>query len=153
MDRDRQQGFSMIELMVVLVIVGILSATISLSIKPAPQERLRKDAQRLVQLLQIAQAEARADGRPISWQADGQGFGFSRLNDAGTGTEHFAEDPQLRPRSWDSAPVKVRTTPTPRLVLGSEWISTPWQVQLSDGQHRVSIRRSATGQMQVVNES
>ena len=79
----KQQGFTLIELMVVLVIIGIASAAISLTIKPDPLHLLRKDAERLSQLLQVAQAEARADGRPITWRADAKGFRFNRRSDDG----------------------------------------------------------------------
>lgn len=38
----KQQGFTLIELMVVLVIIGIASAAISLTIKPDPLHLLRR---------------------------------------------------------------------------------------------------------------
>ena len=44
--RPRQGGFTPIELMVVLVIVGIATAAISLSARPDPTGLLRQDAAR-----------------------------------------------------------------------------------------------------------
>lgn len=146
----KQQGFTLIELMVVLVIIGIASAAISLTIKPDPLHLLRKDAERLSQLLQVAQAEARADGRPITWRADAKGFGFNRRSEDGVGIETFKDDSQLRPRPWEHTPMQVLIEPGRVLVLDAEWISPPVRVVLSDGQHRLSLQRDAAGLMRVV---
>ncbi|MGD8216848.1 type II secretion system minor pseudopilin GspH [Pseudomonas thivervalensis] len=148
MNLGQQRGFTLIELMVVLVIIGIASAAVGLSIKPDPLKLLRQDGERLVQLLQLAQTEARSDGRPITWRWDAKGFGFSRRADRGE-LDRFKDDPQLRPRHWQSPSMEVRVEPRQRVVLNAEWIGEPLQIRLSDGQNSLTVQRSAAGRVQL----
>jgi len=149
MTRGKQQGFTLIELMVVLVIIGIASAAVSLSIKPDPLKLLREDADRLAQLLQLAQAEARSDGRPITWRWDDKGFAFTRRTGHGAGLDRFKDDPQLHPRRWQSPSMEIRIEPRQRVVLNAEWLGAPLQIRLSDGQNSLTVQRSAAGRVQV----
>jgi len=154
-----ERGFSLIELMVVMVIVGIATAAISLSIAPDPAQDLRRDAHELVLHLAVAQNEVRIDGRVIAWQADGKGYNFARgtwyaapgsaipvVSTAGV-LDNFARDDELRPRQWRVAPVQV--TPAQPVLLTSEPIGASWRMELRHGDATVVVQRNATGGYEV----
>ncbi|MDD0974705.1 prepilin-type N-terminal cleavage/methylation domain-containing protein [Pseudomonas fontis] len=140
---ERQHGFTLIELMVVLVIVGIASAAISLSIRPDPGKALREDAERLAQLLQVAHSEVLADGRPLQWQADSRGYRFIREG------QTVNDEPLLRPRKWQAAPVSIRRVPEGSVHISAEWLGEPLTLLLSSGQQQIEVLRDAAGLVQV----
>lgn len=151
-----ERGFTLIELMVVLVIVGIATAALGLSIRTDPARQLRDDAQRLAESFAAAQGEARGDGRSIAWQADAQGYRFVRgawaldgavpLLDT-TRVEDFARDPALRPRPWRAGPVRV--SPAGPVLLTAEWFGPPWRLTLSNAAGHVDVQRDASGRFLV----
>lgn len=151
-----ERGFTLIELMVVLVIVGIATAALGLSIRTDPARQLRDDAKRLAESFAAAQGEARGDGRSIAWQADAQGYRFVRgawaldgavpLLDT-TRVEDFARDPALRPRPWQAGPVRV--SPAGPVLLTAEWFGPPWRLTLSNAAGQVDVQRDASGRFLV----
>ena len=75
--RAEERGFTLIELMIVIVVIGLASAVVVWSI-PDPRGRLRDEATRFAVRAHAAQQAAVVDGRPVSvWVSDG-GYGFDQ---------------------------------------------------------------------------
>lgn len=66
----RQAGFSLVELMIVVFIIGLMSAVIVLS-APTTRSDLQKDAGQLQAFIEAAADEAIVSGRPYGVSAEG----------------------------------------------------------------------------------
>ena len=146
--------------MVVVVIVGIAAAAVSVHVFPDRKRALRDDAVRLAQLFSVAQGEVRADGRPITWQADDGGYRFVRrmraltpgaalARGASKELDTFGNDELLRPRAWSDGPVRVETDPPGAPVFTSEWMPAPLVVRLQNADATVAIVRDEAGRYAV----
>ena len=72
----RSTGFSLVELMVVLVIMGLVGTAVLLT-APAPEARLVAQAEQLAAHLARAREEAIISNRSVALRVHDQGYGFS----------------------------------------------------------------------------
>lgn len=140
MSVDRRRGaraFTLLELLVVLMILGIAAGAVSLSVAPRESRVIEQEGERLAALFQLAQDEARVRGRPVEWQADGGGYRFL----IGGRVPEAVDDP-LRPRAWPFAVQGVDGTP---LRFGAEPLITPTQVRIASNGREIVLALDAFG--------
>lgn len=95
-----QRGFTLLELLVVLVVISIATGLIVVRGTPGDSRYLQAQSEKLSQILRIAQQEALLRSRTIRFSLLGDGFIFEQLeNDRWVETE---DEPLLRPRQWDN---------------------------------------------------
>ncbi|MES1938958.1 general secretion pathway protein H [Salinisphaera sp. T5B8] len=141
--RGQQRGFTLIEVLVVALIIGVVLAFVSLSINPTgPADRLDTEAQRLNALLEAAADDAILYGRELGLDITRGGYRFLRLGDDGWQPLN-APDTPLRARELGDGIVLVlidRGDDTPRLVAADddeeeeEDLVRPEAVLLSSGE-------------------
>jgi general secretion pathway protein H len=160
-ETGRQSGFTLIEIMVVVAIVAIATVGVTLSMPGRADQPLARDARRLALLFAQAQTEARTGGRAVTWQADDNGYRFTRkpvwrpanaqaaVTEEAPRPDDFSDEPTLRPRHWEARHVRVQAEPAQAGVFTPEWIAAPMRIELSDDFQRVAIVRDAAGRYAV----
>ncbi|MES2785804.1 MAG: prepilin-type N-terminal cleavage/methylation domain-containing protein [Pseudomonadota bacterium] len=104
--RPHRQGFTLLEMLIVIAIVAIASAGVSFAIRDSQSTQLEREAQRLAALLEAGRAQSRSSGVPVRWYAVDGGFRFDGV------------PPGTMPETWLEGTTQVRGTAT--LILGPE---------------------------------
>ena len=78
--RAKSHGFTLIEILIVLLIMGMCVGLASAVIRPDQQATLGVEAERLAQLLDITIEESNLSGKSYAWTADKTGYRFWRLS-------------------------------------------------------------------------
>jgi general secretion pathway protein H len=124
-----QRGFSLLELLVVIAVIGLASAGVSLALRGSAATQLEQEADRLVALLESARARSRLSGVPVVWRSTPQGFVFESIK---------ADVVKDLPSAWQSGGIAVLNdtappsshTESPSLHLGPEPIVAAQSLRL-----------------------
>jgi general secretion pathway protein H len=146
----RQNGFTLLELLVVLVIMGIMLGAVSLNSMQSTKQRLQTDAQRISLLLQLAREEAIVRNRPTAFEVKDKGYQFLVLNE--NKWEKLEDLDTLRSRDFTYPETKLeivsndqQSTSNLRIVFGREPVSRPFLMTLRVAEDQVTINADGVG--------
>jgi general secretion pathway protein H len=147
------RGFTLLELLVVIVLAGILLSVLTISVSTDERQELAREARRVGLLFALAADEARIRQLPIYWEADLAGYRFVTLV-AGE-RRLLAGDDLLRGRSWREPlqtlalypagaeqPSRILLgpgAPPLRVAIAREWIQQPIRLELATATAKVAI--------------
>lgn len=141
-----EAGFTLVELMVVLVLMGLAAAAVVLAL-PDPRGSLVNDAERFAARVRAAQEGAIGEGRPIALSVGGGGYRFERRVDRAW--QPIAEEP-LAPETWsDGARAIIAADGEGRVLLDPTGLADPLDLTLVRGDERVRVAIEPSGTVRV----
>jgi general secretion pathway protein H len=150
------RGFTLIEMLVVLMIMGLFLGLVSTITQPDDRTVLRLEAERLAQLLDFAATEARLTGKSIAWTADESGYRFWRSGDD-TGWLEIREGELLRARTLPQGMVvsgfrveNMRPQGAMRLEFTPQGSALAFAIVMSLGVERYTVAGNPVGNVRAV---
>jgi general secretion pathway protein H len=153
---NREGGFTLVEILVVVAIIGIVLAIASINLLPDDRRTLETEAERVALLFELAQDAAISGGDELAWQADGLHYAFYRQDEKKHWVAETADE-MLRSRDWPSG-IKLQSlkinhvvaTSEDRLIFAPSGMGLPFELVLSLGQERAGVRGNALGRLEVI---
>jgi general secretion pathway protein H len=142
-DNPPRNGFTLIELMVVLVIVGLMSAAVVLAL-PEPGGGLTGEAERFAARARAAQERAIMDNRPVALRLTAAGYAFEW---AVRGEWQPLDARPFEAQRWREGTKAAAADD--RIVFDSTGFADPLEVMLSRDGDRVAVEVADGGDIRV----
>ncbi len=145
--RRATRGFTLVEMLVVLLVIALGAGAVSLSLRDASESRLDHEGERLVTLLEAARAEARMLGLPVIWVP---------LHDPDA-EQHFRfvglPASARLPTRWLDGQVSAQVLGATGVRHGPEALIGAQRIVLSLGDRRLELATDGLGPFAVVDPS
>jgi general secretion pathway protein H len=158
------RGFTLLEMLLVIVLAGILVSIVTVSVTPDPRQQLQREASRIGQLFAIAADESRIQQVPIVWEADLTGYRF--VTEINGERRLITGDDLLRERQWERPLERLAVfeaatgnvasqlvlgpgAPPVRVPIVREWVQPRWRLELANDIAQASVAFDETGRSNV----
>ena len=144
-------GFTLIEILVVLVVIGISIALVGVNLHRDPKQELREQSQRLALLLQAARSEAITSGKSLAWIAQPPNYGFYTRDGDRKWTVAMTDDPfgpGVFPGQVSLADVEINHARVPMdtpLVFSASGLNPSFRLELDYAGARMLVLGDAGG--------
>ena len=143
-----ENGFSLTELMVVLVIVGLLASAVALNL-PDPRGHLVDEGEAFAARAKAAQEAAIVESRDMAMWVSPEGYGFERF---GEGAWTPVARTPFQNRAWPedtTVSLAQGTNERVRIVFDATGLNDPLDLTLQRESDRVSVHIGADGSIHV----
>ncbi|MBI5889570.1 MAG: prepilin-type N-terminal cleavage/methylation domain-containing protein [Nitrosomonadales bacterium] len=150
------RGFTLLEMLVVLVVASIMLTVVTLNLMPSAQTVLREESQRLAFLMENGAMASQAGGQPLAWSGTGNSYRFWLRTREGEWVR-IERDNLLHPRTLPDA-VRIgevnfngrRLEPGSLVVLSPELSAKDFRVSLHNSELVADIVGNGLGKVEVV---
>lgn len=136
----RPAGFTLVELLLVLLLIAMVSGMVSLSLRDGGAANLEREATRLAALLEAGRAEARASGVAVRFELASRDAVAAGDAPGGVDFRFIGLGPEVQlPGRWLDAEVTARIDGAKALRLGPEPLIGAQRIVLSLGAQQLVL--------------
>lgn len=152
------RGFTLIEMLVVLLIMGLLVGLVSVVAQPDDRARLHVEAERLAQLIDLAATESRFTGKSIAWTADESSYRFWQFSESLGWSEIIGDDllrTRVLPQGMKISNMRVENMRAPELMrveFNPYGSALSFSVEMSLGAAHYTVANSPIGEVRVLSK-
>lgn len=152
------RGYTLLEMMVVLVIVGISVGLVSAHFMKNDDDTLQEESMRLVALMEYAADSASSSGHWLAWSLSSSGYRFLQRYEDKKIWQPITTDDVLRERQLPegmrilSANSQQTVSASATMItLSPSGIHAPFQIELTIGKAKRVVTGNLLGQVDILN--